>query len=207
MSYTFVFRGQPYTWYQDLRKFFGFRVVAVLDYKQPTKKKEGVGWWRWIWCRGLTRSMIWRRDLNVSSILAAIIFCFFTFFRASGIKAFWWASGGNIILILHLVGVSRVPNEIILVGSGTPGGIRSWCDHVRELVMVCFPAFSYGEVSQKFIRSTKRRTLMFFSVSYFVTADKLKLHRYLSRMKNQHGRWVCNIDAGGPSVERRDYSS
>ena len=58
---------------------------------------------------------------------------FFRFFRARGIRDFWWASGGSIIL--HLVCGSRVPN-----------GIISGWGHVRELGIVCLPAFSYGEV-------------------------------------------------------------
>ena len=52
-----------------------------------------------------------------------------------GIRAFWWASGGNIILILHLVGGSRVPNGIT----------------VGSLFIDCLPAYSYGEFSQKVI--------------------------------------------------------
>ena len=81
-----------------------------------------------------------------------LLFYFFSFFRAPGIRAFWWAPGGNIDLILHLVGGSRVANGII---SGWDQvrlrSIRSWWDHVHEPVIVCLPAFSFGEFSQKMI--------------------------------------------------------
>ena len=53
------------------------------------------------------------------------------------------------------------------------GSYTGW-DHVRELVIVCLPAFSYGEFSQIFLRSTKRRTLL-----YGVTPPSAVLGQYV----------------------------
>ena len=59
------------------------------------------------------------------------------------------------------------------MGSGTGYG---W-DHVPELVFVCLPAYSYGEVSHKIITSTKRRTRTLL-VCVVVAAVLALTHRY-----------------------------
>ena len=87
---------------------------------------------------------------KVSLILAAIVFfCFFYLFSCA------WDQG-------YLMGLRRQYN---LAPCGWEQGaewdqVRVGSDHVRELVIVCLPPFSYGEVLQKFLRSTKRRTLL-----------------------------------------------
>ena len=79
----------------------------------------------------------------MSSIPAATVLL--NWFRAPGMRAFWWASGGNIILHLRLVAGSKLPNGIIS-GFHVRLGSRSgpcYCLFTRVLLRGIVPESNY----------------------------------------------------------------
>ena len=104
-----------------LERFFG-PWYSTINRKYSTLNRKTTYIWRW-----------W----GVAAGMALVIFG--VFFRAPGIKAAGGPRAANIIL--HLVGGSRVPDEIRSGWDQVRVGIRSWWDHVRGPVLFCSPAF------------------------------------------------------------------